>query len=265
MTVHPPIIDKDTFEKVQTLLRRRKHKNIRNGPKSKYLLSGLIFCAHCGYRISGNITYSGRNKYQRISYRCKTKKGEKCTLKDINTIYMDRFVTQKLKEMLSEKSTKDIKDSINTQLEALKLNLKEKIKNKEQELQEIEITIKALGNKIASASKNIDKVLTEQLQEYSDQATVLRVEIKELKDDHTSIKKVYQKDIRQNQKYYKERFQSGPRKRKNTIHRLVERIIQGNEEVKVIFTLNPYIPYTLNSDLLHEIVIDRDKLARNNF
>lgn len=94
---------------------------------------------------------------------------------------------------------------------------------------------------------------------------VLRTEIKELKEDYKSIKKIYQKDIRRNQKYYKDKFQENPRERKNTIHILVEKIIQGNEEVKVVFTLNPYIPYSLNSDLLHEIAIDRDKLARNNF
>ncbi|MCL1829348.1 MAG: recombinase family protein [Oscillospiraceae bacterium] len=43
----PPIIDKDTWERVQLRMKDRK-RNGANTAKQKYLLSGLIECGKCG-------------------------------------------------------------------------------------------------------------------------------------------------------------------------------------------------------------------------
>ncbi len=260
------IIDNETFEKVQKLMRERIHKNKRNGPPSKYLLSGLIVCEHCGYKVSGNISYSGRNKRARIAYRCKTKKREGvCKLKDINTKYLDRFVIQEILKMLKKENAGLIKKEINSQLKALKLKLNENIEELEKMIEENDKIIKVIANKIASSSRSVDKLLTEQMQEISKENDELKIKIREQIHDKQNINNVLVKDVQAKQSYFKRQIQTKGKMRKIVIHNLVHEIIQGNREIKLIFTLNPYIPYSLNSDLLREVVIDRDKLARNNF
>ena len=46
---HEPIIDQETFEKVQLLVRSRKHTRSRT---YDFLLKGLIFCHECGYPMA---------------------------------------------------------------------------------------------------------------------------------------------------------------------------------------------------------------------
>ena len=45
---HEPIIDKETFDKVQALLDKKFHKPKR---RYEYLLRDLVFCGHCGARM----------------------------------------------------------------------------------------------------------------------------------------------------------------------------------------------------------------------
>jgi len=47
----PPLVDKATFETVQNILTERRKRESFNHPRnfgSKYLLSGIVYCAHCG-------------------------------------------------------------------------------------------------------------------------------------------------------------------------------------------------------------------------
>ena len=46
---HEPIIDPETFQKVQMLVNSRKHTRSRT---YDFLLKGLIFCHECGYPMA---------------------------------------------------------------------------------------------------------------------------------------------------------------------------------------------------------------------
>lgn len=63
---HEPIIDTESFEKVQLMLSERK----RGGktPTGKHLLTGMIFCGYCGTRVRAcaSVTKKARYGY----YRC---------------------------------------------------------------------------------------------------------------------------------------------------------------------------------------------------
>jgi DNA invertase Pin-like site-specific DNA recombinase len=56
-----PIVDRETFEDVQRLLKM----NISTSQRYEYIFTGLVFCPLCGKRMSGQTV---RKKYQR--YRC---------------------------------------------------------------------------------------------------------------------------------------------------------------------------------------------------
>lgn len=62
---HEPIIDEASFEELQAVMSTRKvaHKQADN---SRWLLSGLIYCTHCGSKMKG-VGYRDPNKFQKTS------------------------------------------------------------------------------------------------------------------------------------------------------------------------------------------------------
>jgi hypothetical protein len=47
--LHQPLVDDDTFDKAQTILRRRhEDASLRRGNPTDFLLSGLVRCDRCG-------------------------------------------------------------------------------------------------------------------------------------------------------------------------------------------------------------------------
>ena len=60
--VHPPIVDRDTFETVQRLYQRTKHRAPKNEEKNKY--SSLLRCADCGH----SMWYHTNSKNRDIHY-----------------------------------------------------------------------------------------------------------------------------------------------------------------------------------------------------
>ncbi|MED4749902.1 recombinase family protein [Brevibacillus choshinensis] len=96
---HEPILDKDTYEKLQAIL----DQNQRVAPRSKnsdFLLSGIVYCGHCGNKMYGlNTTNKKNGKDYRspIRYLCSgyTKKGQ-CFHHYIHTEILDEQVIQEV-------------------------------------------------------------------------------------------------------------------------------------------------------------------------
>lgn len=61
----PAIIDKNTFDQVQSILKERAQRNATKNPDWVYLFTGLVYCAECGNRLSAH-TVAGKYIY----YRC---------------------------------------------------------------------------------------------------------------------------------------------------------------------------------------------------
>lgn len=76
---HDPIIDRETFDEVQSQIEVRQMKNVEeNGNprpfRAKYMLSGLLRCARCGSALAINVSRL-KNGVRLINYRClRTKK-----------------------------------------------------------------------------------------------------------------------------------------------------------------------------------------------
>ncbi len=72
--LHKPLVDEETFEKAQQILRRRgEDASLRRGNPSEFLLSGLVRCHHCGRAYVGTSAHgrSGRYTYYACSTRYK--------------------------------------------------------------------------------------------------------------------------------------------------------------------------------------------------
>lgn len=85
---HTPIVDEDTWNRVQRINSEAKTKNTekRQLPKTENLLVGMVYCKDCG-RTMGRYKNCSRKGHIRYTYCCRIRKASKgmsgCTLKSI--------------------------------------------------------------------------------------------------------------------------------------------------------------------------------------
>jgi site-specific DNA recombinase len=70
--LHQPLIEDETFECAQEILRRRgEDASLRRGNPSEFLLSGLVRCYHCGRAYVGTSAHGRNGRY--TYYACSTR------------------------------------------------------------------------------------------------------------------------------------------------------------------------------------------------
>lgn len=114
------IIDLDTYYKARDKM--NENKTIRKLATTPYLLTGLLYCSHCGARYYGKTRkqYTTINNSKKLlkqyqTYGCGTKlKPERhdsivCDNKQISTKYLDNFVIDAIKNLKFTEFSKNIK------------------------------------------------------------------------------------------------------------------------------------------------------------
>lgn len=119
----PPIIDKETWERVQRRMADRKHR-AANKAKREYLLSGLIECTECGAKYVGHTSKNSRG-YETRCYVCGNKyRSHTCSTKNIKADDIETYVVQNLKMYLLglnfEKMAAEIAERVNNTSNDLK-------------------------------------------------------------------------------------------------------------------------------------------------
>ena len=97
----PAIIDKATFDKVQKRLKQNKILAGANSAIEPYLLTGKVFCGHCGTGMiaGGGTSRLGKKHYY---YVCKQKKKALCDKKREDENMLEYIVTQAVYDFLNE-------------------------------------------------------------------------------------------------------------------------------------------------------------------
>lgn len=101
----PPIISKATFDKVQTILDKRKTCRPRQNVNSDYILTGYITCKSCGGSMSGQSNVGGRKNKRSRYYAClnhSSRRNGVCKTKNINADYLENAVKSILTEKINE-------------------------------------------------------------------------------------------------------------------------------------------------------------------
>lgn len=101
----PAIIDKELWDRVQLRVGKIKNAPARNKAKVVYLLSGKIFCGHCGSKMNGNCN-AGNYYY----YQCYGKKNGNvdCKKKNIRKEFIERLVAQDALSLLTDEYIEQI-------------------------------------------------------------------------------------------------------------------------------------------------------------
>ena len=240
---HAPIIDRDTYDRVQQELARRSSKRKISSKttteqgkySSKYALSELLICGHCGtpYRRT---TWSARGKKQ-IVWRCisRLEHGKKyCS--DSPTIKEDQLhkaIIQAINNYYSCRNdiARILKANIGTVLEC---QGQEEIISIENRLKEIDTARNDLISLIASGGRDEDKLdsefsrLYQEEQQFSEQLETLKSQNKTSSETQAKLNKIM--NMIENEKFELETFDNV------LIRKLIECVkVLSKTEILVIF------------------------------
>ena len=235
----PQIIDETLFYKVQGLLKKRKHEKYYTKTRSKYLLTGTLQCAYCNRSVVGNLAHSGRNKTIRITYACKKKNPNRCQMKELNMLNLDRVVTEIISRTILVKENADKLTQLTKENQRLFI---EKTKNR---IKEIGIEIDSLNNEIdeielsnTDRKKSIARVNSDVIRDKDIQIRELEQERISLLGDLEVLKRPSQTIIENSIRSFKNSFYGKPLEiQKATIKRLIRRIIISNEGINILINL----------------------------
>ena len=108
----PAIIDRETFEKAQQIKKKRGEiYNTSSGYQSKYLLTGMTFCARCGSRYFANHKgvqgYTYYACYSRSAKKSPCAKAKNCDNKIWRVDVLEEIVTKEIRSLLFDTKYRD--------------------------------------------------------------------------------------------------------------------------------------------------------------
>lgn len=182
-TFFPAIIDKELFEKAQ--LRAIHNKKKVRQSKADYLLSGKLYCGHCGESMDGVCAYNGSGK-KFYYYACINKiRKHNCKKANIQKEKIEEKILSKIKkEFFNEKKLEEIAEGI----------LKESIKQPENnEIERYSKLIEQIDRKldniteqvIENKNKEIISRLTQKANDLTEEKENYQIQIKKLKAKKT--------------------------------------------------------------------------------
>ncbi|OQX93488.1 MAG: hypothetical protein B6I17_02735, partial [Tenericutes bacterium 4572_104] len=142
---HEPIISRETFEFVQALKKKRSKNTKSTNYKSRYPLSGIVYCAHCG-RIMNRHYYNYGKPTQRITLSCKNRYRDhaECINKPIDNETLELAVIDSIKylNIYNKKLFNEVIDLVQSSLDVTSIyneinSIKKEIENVEDEIKEI--------------------------------------------------------------------------------------------------------------------------------
>ena len=100
--VVPAIIDKDTFRKVQEMLKVNKRMPSHKWSYSDYLLTGKLFCGKCGSSMIG-ISGTSKSGEKHCYYGCWNRHNKKgCDKQNVRQDYIEPLILEKIHEILHD-------------------------------------------------------------------------------------------------------------------------------------------------------------------
>ena len=159
----PAIIDKELFEKVQKMYKKNYKSRARGKANVDYLLTGKIFCGHCGEHIYG-ISGTGKSGKKHYYYVCSSRRETKnCNKENENKDWLEDIVIKTtIENVLTDENIELIATKAMELINAENEDTSE-LKYYENELKETQKQIKNIVDMIANgvANKSIADRLTE--------------------------------------------------------------------------------------------------------
>ncbi len=241
---HEPIIDEESFNTVQQIL--KKNKSFK-GTKHDYLFKGLLYCAECGARL--NITYSnyalkkyGEYRYTTICYSYSRLYSDICTRHSNSIFELESVLINHIKSVCSRYINETLQNELvsiakRKKLEELKqVNNEKRLESLEQKITDIGLYIKNLymdkvkgvvsENDYISLVADFTKDRDNLIKEKEELIQIIQNE-KPIKDETAKIQKLAKE------------FLSLEKPTKQLLNELIEKItISENKEINIYFKFN---------------------------
>ena len=228
---HEAIIDRDTFNYVQTLL----PKNVKRPEKKRfYLLDWLLYCGDCKHRITIRYQNKTGRSYTTCDYYRTYSKYHVCTTHTNNYEVLENVILEQISDVCKKYLDKNkVKDSIgNISFEDNTLKIKKQIESLE------------LAN--SKLIQNLDKTYMDMLKGIIDEEQYIRVSEnlkKEIENNKSKIDNLKNEQINENKidnkkiEKYIDEFLSLEKPTRELIINLVEKIyIYQDKTIDIIFT-----------------------------
>ena len=182
---HPAIIDEETFDMVQSILRANSvTKTGYRQDDNKFLLKGLVFCGSCHSAMAPSFSISKGKKY--FYYRCTTnndRSKKKCRIGYVSAPQLEKLVVEELKFLSKDPRIIEgiVENATKTQKEEL-AELLQKKKMLSDNLSQIDRKARNLVD-ILSESDTINEqsgYIVDRLKELEDQSAQIRKELESL-------------------------------------------------------------------------------------
>ena len=228
---HEAIIDRDTFNYVQTLL----PKNVKRPEKKRfYLLDGLLYCGDCKHRITIRYQNKTVRSYTTCDYYRTYSKYHVCTTHTNNYEILERVILDNIKEVCKRYlDTNKLKESIGN-INSIDNTLKIK-----KQIESLELANNKLTETLDKNYMNMLKGIIDE-EQYIRVSENIKTEIDDNKRNIDNLKNEQRKeskiDKKQIEKYINE-FLSLENPTRELIINLVEKIcIYQDKQVDIIFT-----------------------------
>lgn len=263
----PAIVDEETFELVQKLLKQRRRSKGQHKAKEVYLLTGLVECAECGSAYHGSSRIGGRNKSKYVSYRCsKRKKLENpCKCKEINKSLLDEFVVNQLyTTLLNPINLQQLHEEINVKLKQKYEDMDQDLPQLQKQLDEVSQKISNLVQAIAMGGLSSLDTITQEIQRLEHD----KVKLTELVQENQVKKESFTLTLDQLKQVLDESKEYMLSKHddmvKYILSRFIHKIIIGNETVIVHYNYGGFYYDFKSIVLLESVTYQRDDVYMNS-
>ena len=160
---HEPIIDKDTFEKVQCILEKR---GTNTKLKYDYLLRGLLYCYHCKRKLQIVLKKNSKRNSKAHPYiTCSDAKERRCYPLSMNYEKLETHIIDIIKKISRIYADKEVFEKIYEKYQNKTIDIREGYKNK---LSQINKTINEINS-------NLDKMYMDKLRGVLQEEDYVRV------------------------------------------------------------------------------------------
>lgn len=263
----PAIVDEETFELVQKLLKQRRRSKGQHKAKEVYLLTGLVECAECGSPYHGSSRIGGRNKSKYVSYRCsKRKKLENpCKCKEINKTLLDEFVVNQLyTTLLNQTNLEQLLEEINVKLKQKYADMDQDLPQLQKQLDEVNQKISNLVQAIAMGGLGSLDTITQEIQRLEHDKVKLTELIQEnqVKKESLTLTLDQLKQVLDESKQYM--LSNHDDMVKYILSRFIHKIIIGNDSLKISYNLGAFFVDFKSILLLKSVTYQRDDIYSNS-
>ena len=211
-SLYPQIISKELFDRVQKKLKEHKHAPATQKAKIEYLLTGKLFCGHCGAKlvgVSGTSSTKDRHHYYVCSCRYKE---HKCNKSYEHKKFLEDYVIENILQYIyKDENLEEIAEAILQEYKNDKFNIK--LGEFKTKINQIDTEIdRCFKNFCDAESSELRKRIDAQVKDLTTLKEDLQTELDKLelanklnhsKEDIIKWLKLFTQGQRPDEKYYK--------------------------------------------------------------